>query len=111
MEIIKPEMVKAKTTDEGLMAIQREDGKWEEYDPTWDITIHCLSKEDMDNTCNTIKEGMKLLKEYKSGKLGHVASASWIRNGRVSSCKKCSWVVQDESNYCPNCGAHMKRSK
>jgi hypothetical protein len=38
-------------------------GKWEEYDDTYDITIHCRSREEREHVMEIIREAAKLLKE------------------------------------------------
>ena len=37
-----------------LVLFCNEDGKWELYDNTYDITIHCKSKEEQDNAIEMI---------------------------------------------------------
>lgn len=38
------------------------EGKWEKYDDTYDITIHCRSKEENEQVMKIINEASKLLK-------------------------------------------------
>lgn len=40
---------------------QREDGKWDIYDDTYDITIHCESTEEQLETEKMIQKGQKSL--------------------------------------------------
>lgn len=108
MEFIKLENVKAHPDEDGMLLVQRKNGFWEEYDPTWDITIHCTSEADMNKTFADMKEGLELLKGYKTGKVGHVRRGRWMIEGRILCCSKCDWNVLEEQNYCPNCGAKMR---
>ena len=41
--------------DEGTMLIQNEDGEWEKYDGTYDVVIHCDSKEDQQKVVGMLK--------------------------------------------------------
>lgn len=41
--------------DEGTMLIQNEDGEWEKYDGTYDVVIHCDSKEDKQKVVGMLK--------------------------------------------------------
>lgn len=38
------------------------EGEWEKYDDTYDITIHCRSKEENEQVMKVINEASKLLK-------------------------------------------------
>ena len=42
-------------------------GKWEKYDDTYDITIHCQSREENERVMKIINEAAKILKEKRSG--------------------------------------------
>ena len=42
--------------DEGTMLIQNEDGEWEKYDGTYDVVIHCDSKEDQQKVVGMLKK-------------------------------------------------------
>ena len=42
--------------DEGTMLIQNEDGEWEKYDGTYDVVIHCDSKEDQQKAVGMLKK-------------------------------------------------------
>ena len=42
-------------------------GKWEKYYDTYDITIHCRSREDNERVMKIIKEAAKILKEKRDG--------------------------------------------
>ena len=42
-------------------------GKWEEYDDTYDITIHCRSREENERVMKIINEAAKILKEKREG--------------------------------------------
>lgn len=39
------------------------DGTWEEYDDTYDITIHCRSQAERDKVMSIIQKAASLLKE------------------------------------------------
>lgn len=41
--------------DEGAMLTQNEDGEWEKYDGTYDVVIHCDSKEDQQKVVGMLK--------------------------------------------------------
>lgn len=47
--------------DDGYKLICNEDGNWEKYDDTWDITIHCRNEEE-NRLVREMLEGMKLPK-------------------------------------------------
>ena len=106
MEILRPDRVRAKTED-GKMYIMRDGGDWQEYNPTWDITLHCRDKSDMESTLSDISEAFELFKKYKVGKVGHVKRAHWMKEGRICCCSRCDWNTFDLTNYCPNCGSKM----
>lgn len=42
-------------------------GKWEKYDDTYDITIHCQSREENERVMKIINEAAKILKERRDG--------------------------------------------
>ena len=47
--------------DDGYKLICNEDGNWEKYDDTWDITIHCRNEEE-NRLVREMLESMKLPK-------------------------------------------------
>ena len=85
-----------------LKVYDRGDGVFEEYDDTYDMTIHCESQEEQD-------EVLAML----NGKVGH-----WTREERpdamptftvVWRCSVCGDTQSyGETKYCPNCGAKME---
>lgn len=107
MEIIRPDKVQCKV-ENGTMYVKRDDGSWKEYNPTFDITIHCRDKVDMDATLADMQEAFELLKKYRVGQVGHVKKARWMIEGRIICCSRCDWNVIEPHNYCPNCGSHMR---
>lgn len=43
------------------------EGKWEEYDDTYDITIHCRSQKENERVTEIINDAAKILKEKRDG--------------------------------------------
>lgn len=43
------------------------EGKWEKYDDTYDITIHCRNREENERVMKIINEAAKILKAKESG--------------------------------------------
>ena len=107
MEILRPDMVQAKR-EGNTFYVKRAGEDWQEYDPTFDITLHCRDKVDMDSTLDDMQEAFELLKKYRVGKVGHVKKARWMIEGRILCCSRCDWNSMEEHNYCPNCGSHMR---
>ena len=90
-----------------LLLIQNDQGVWEEYDPTWDLTIHCASEIEMKACDKAIEKGLEYYREYKAGNLIKPIHASWIGKNNVYMCSHCDWVESMVTNYCRNCGARM----
>lgn len=43
---------------------ENSEGKWEKYDDTWDITIHCKSEAEREKVMRVIQRAAKLIREY-----------------------------------------------
>lgn len=94
-----------------LNMIMNDDGVFEEYDDTYDLTIHCTSQEEQDEVLLRLNKTVEQLPPVKlEPKTGH-----WIKK-RVDGrgihhgfCSNCDYNVEQryDSNYCPNCGAKM----
>lgn len=70
--------------EKSIEIYQREDGKWDIYDDTYDITVHCESKEEQSEAENRIRRGQKSLELWHTfiEKLaekcnGAVTAAEW----------------------------------
>lgn len=50
---------------DGITIIQNEDGSFSEYDDTYDIVIHCETKEEQENVIALINSWMPLPEPYK----------------------------------------------
>lgn len=47
--------------EKSIELYQREDGKWDIYDDTYDLTIHCGSEEELSEVMKMIQKGQKSL--------------------------------------------------
>ena len=48
---------------EGLVLFRNEHGKWEVYDDTYDITIHCRNQTEQDNAVEMLHKAQQTAKE------------------------------------------------
>lgn len=87
-----------------LQFIINDDGELEEYDSTYDITIHCTSQKEHDETVKVLTQRIR-------------PTGSWIHKNDDFfdwlECSECGFGSDGEvkfgegTNYCPNCGAKM----
>lgn len=87
---------------DNIMLMIGDDGKATLYDDTYDITIHCESKEEHD-------EAMRLLKnvppERKKGKWIIYEVANDPEEHPIAwECDECGAVVDCKTRFCPECG-------
>lgn len=87
---------------EGLQAILNDDGVFEEYDDTYDFTIHCESEEEQEEVLNKlnwrwIPVSERLPKEYDlvlvTEKYGFVDTARFVHNDFTEMNE---WIVADD---------------
>lgn len=50
------------------------DGTWEEYDDTYDITIHCRSQTEHDKVMSIIQKAASILKEKQKTRKGLITA-------------------------------------
>lgn len=92
--------------EEGILLILNDDGVAEEYDDTWDVTIHCESEEEQ-------KATIKLLEKNNPKKI-----ENWNGLASCPCCQKLFGSIQIiktlfkwEMAYCKWCGQKLDWSE
>ena len=83
---------------EELVLFCNEDGKWELYDNTYDITIHCKSKEEQDKAIEMIHKANRPTEIPV--KMAADAIVKMCRNRGKFSYKGCVFA-KDDGRICP----------
>lgn len=93
-----------------LKMIMNDDGVFEEYDETYDLTIHCTSQEEQDEVLLRLNKTVEQLPPVTPAeKVGKIVEGGYDCEHFV--CSECGqdfgWFSKPNHNYCPNCGAKM----
>lgn len=61
---------------------------------------------------------ISFIKEYPTADVVEVRHGHWVKekpdvliHWHCSACKKCYYLEEPKSNYCPECGAKMRKTK